>query len=117
MLAKLTGLTVVDDLPARDLAHGGRGGPCEAVGAWLLLSDRGIMPGRVIRALVDLNQTTRLFLLPPRQPVQLPPQLVCYELGPGLSLLDGIMATADAEASDVRCERKPGRPSTATSRS
>jgi anhydro-N-acetylmuramic acid kinase len=91
LLAKLTGLTVIDDFPARDLAHGGRGGPCEAVGAWLLLSDRGLIPGRVIRGLVDLDQTLRLFLLPPRQAVQLPSQLLCYQLGPGLSLLDGIV--------------------------
>ncbi len=91
-LAKLTGLTVIDDLPSRDIAHGGRGGPCEAVGAWLLLSDRGIVPGRVIRALVDLDQASRLFVLPPRQSIQLPPQLTCYELGPALSLLDAVVA-------------------------
>jgi anhydro-N-acetylmuramic acid kinase len=91
LLAKLTGITVIDDFPARDLAHGGRGGPCEAAGAWLLLADRGILPGRRIRALVDIDQTLRLFLLPPRQDVQLPSQLVCYELGPGTALLNGIL--------------------------
>jgi anhydro-N-acetylmuramic acid kinase len=90
LLAKLTGISVVDDFPTRDLIHGGRGGPCEAAGAWLLMSDRGILPGRMIRALVDIDHTLRLFLLPPRQDVQLPTQLVCYELGPGTSLLDGI---------------------------
>ncbi len=99
MLAKLTGLTVIDDFPARDLAHGGLGGPCEAAGAWLLLSDRGVLPGRVIRALVDVNETVRLFLLPPRQSVQLPSQLVCFELGPGLSLFNGV----------IRC-LAPGQP-------
>jgi anhydro-N-acetylmuramic acid kinase len=91
LLAKLSGLTVVDDFPSRDLAHGGRGGPCEAVGAWLMLADRGIVPGRVIRAMVDLSETGRVFLLPPRQAGQLPDQLSGYDVVPAISLLDGLL--------------------------
>jgi 1,6-anhydro-N-acetylmuramate kinase len=90
LLAKLTGLTVIDDFPARDLVYGGRGGPCEAVGAWLWLADRGIVPGRRIRVLVDIDRTLRLFLLPPRSGLQLPQQLTCYELGPAVALLDAV---------------------------
>jgi anhydro-N-acetylmuramic acid kinase len=91
LLAKLSGLTVIDDFPGRDLAQGGRGGPLEATGAWLMLADRGIVPGRVIRALVDVGQSTRLYLLPPRQPLQLPNHLHCQQLGPGMSLWQQIM--------------------------
>ena len=82
-LAQLTGLTVVDDFPGRDLAEDGRGGPCEAAGLWLLLADRGMIPGRRIRALLDLNDTVRLVLLPPRQTGQLSPHLMAFDVAPG----------------------------------
>lgn len=86
-LSQLTGLTVVDDFPSRDLADQGRGGPCEAAGIWMLLGDRSTIPGRRIRALLDLGDTVRLFLLPPRQPGQLPPHLLAYDVAPGEQLL------------------------------
>ncbi len=85
-------MTVIDDFPGRDRAHGGRGGPCAAAGIWLLLADRGVMPGRMIRAVVDLDAAAHLFLLPPRQAVQLPGHLSCVGLGPALALLDAITA-------------------------
>ena len=90
LLAKLSGVTVVDDFPARDQAHGGRGGPCEAAGIWMMLADRGIMPGRLIRAMVELADTAQVILLPPRQSIQLPNQLQCGRVLPVMSLLDGL---------------------------
>ncbi len=90
-LAQLTGLTVVDDFPGRDLADQGRGGPCEAAGIWILLGDRGTIPGRRIRALLELGDTIRLMLLPPRQPGQLPPHLLAYDVTPGDQLLAELM--------------------------
>ncbi len=86
-LAQLTGWTVVDDFPSRDLAEEGRGGPCEAAGLWLLLADRGTIPGRRIRALLDLNDTVRLILLPPRQTGQLSPHLMAFDVAPGWNWL------------------------------
>lgn len=91
LLAKLSGLTVIDDLPGRDLAQGGRGGPLDATGAWLMLADRGLVPGRMIRALVDIGPSIRLYLLPPRVGMQLPPHLLCRQLGPGMTLWNEIM--------------------------
>lgn len=91
LLAKITGLTVIDDFPARDIVHQGRGGPLESVGAWLLLGDRGLVPGRVIRGLLDMGTTTRFHLLPPRHPQQLPAHLMEFDLGPALNLLDGVV--------------------------
>ena len=90
LLAKLTGITIIDDFPGRDQAHGGRGGPCEATGLWMMLSDRAILPGRIIRAVIDLAETARVTLLPPRQPIQLPSHLQCRQVVPLLSLLDGL---------------------------
>lgn len=86
-LAATTGLTILDNFAGCDLAHGGRGGPCEAVGVWMMVADRGIMPGRVIRAVLDLEHTARLYLLPPRQLNQLPTHLMAFDLAPALSLL------------------------------
>ena len=58
-LAELTGISVLDALPARDLAQGGQGGPLLAAGYWLLLHhvDRP-------RAVVHLGKSTRLTILP-----------------------------------------------------
>ncbi|MDG2380386.1 MAG: anhydro-N-acetylmuramic acid kinase [Pirellulaceae bacterium] len=91
LLSKITGLTIIDDLPGRDRAYGGHGGPVEAIGIWMLLADRGQIPGRRIRAVVQFDTTLRLLLLPPRQPLQIPNHLICHELGPGQSLLDQIL--------------------------
>jgi anhydro-N-acetylmuramic acid kinase len=103
-LSRLTGLTVVDDFPGRDLAHEGRGGPCEAVGFWLLLADRGTIPGRRIRALLDLDDMVRLVLLPPRQTGQLPPHLLAYDVAPGTRLLTTLTNRLldDRAASDLQ---------------
>ena len=91
LLSKGTGLTIIDDLPGRDLAYGGLGGPIEAAGLWMLLADRGRIPGRRIRAVLQFDDALRLILLPPRQPIQLPNHLICHELAPGQSLLDQIL--------------------------
>ncbi len=103
-LARLTGLTVVDDFPGRDLAHDGRGGPCGAAGFWLLLGDRGTVPGRRIRALLDLDDMVRLILLPPRQSGHLPPHLLAYDVAPGTRLLTSLARRLldHAEATDIR---------------
>jgi anhydro-N-acetylmuramic acid kinase len=101
-LAVLTGLTVIDDFPSHDLACQGRGGPCEAAGIWLLIADQGAVPGRRIRALVELDETLRLMLLPPRQTDQLPAQLLAYDLAPCRQLLDqlGQALTSNKQALD-----------------
>lgn len=54
-IAEQFGKTVIDDFPSRDLAQGGRGGPVEAHGIWLLLADRSPGPGCHWRALLDLS--------------------------------------------------------------
>jgi len=91
VVARMTGLTVVDHFPARDLAHRGRGGPLEAMGLWMMLADQGIVPGRRIRAFLEFDETVRLFLLPPRYPVPSPLPLMQLELGPGFRLFDGVV--------------------------
>lgn len=90
LLSQATGLTVIDDLPGRDLAYGGCGGPLEATGFWMLLGDPGKIAGRQIRAILEFEDRLRLTLLPPRQAVQLSQHLISHEIAPGNSLLEAI---------------------------
>ena len=87
-LAEASGLTVVDDFPSRDLAVGGRGGPLDCVALWFLLADRTRVPGRRIRALVEVAETIRFTFLPPHS-LQLP-RMTTLEVSPGMSLLGEI---------------------------
>ncbi len=59
LLAELTGLSVIEDFAARDLALGGRGGPLTAVPLWALLHD-----AKKSRVVVDLDDTTQVTYLP-----------------------------------------------------
>lgn len=91
VVARMTGLTVVDHFPARDLAHRGRGGPLEVMGLWMMLADQGIVPGRRIRAFLEFDESVRLMLLPPRYPVPSPLPLLQLDLGPGFCLQDAVV--------------------------
>ncbi|MFO0916401.1 MAG: hypothetical protein U0795_25820 [Pirellulales bacterium] len=53
-LAAQTGLNVIDQLPAADLAAGGTGGPVELVGLWALLRQPSTTRGQTVRALIDI---------------------------------------------------------------
>ena len=104
VLAAETGLSIVDDFVSGDLASGGRGGPGETVGAWLILADRGLVPGRIIRALVDVSGTMRLYLLPPRQREQLPSHLMSVDVAPGAAFLSDLarLLTHDSTVFNAR---------------
>ena len=70
--ARLTeqfGMTVIDNLPGRDIAQGGQGGPMEAHGLSMLLADRTPVPGHRWRALADVSPhvSTVTVIGPPRQ--------------------------------------------------
>lgn len=101
-LAEATGVTVVDELPARDLSKGGRGGPILALGRWLLLAERKLWKPRTARALIDLGETTRVMWLPGRVVGAEPPAIVASDVAPGLRLLvplaEQIRAGEDAES-------------------
>ena len=63
-LAELTGLTVVDALPGRDLAAGGRGWPLQPLPHWLLFADRNKTIADQPRLLINLSDYTDLTWLP-----------------------------------------------------
>jgi anhydro-N-acetylmuramic acid kinase len=82
-LAELTGQNVVDAYPARDVALGGQGGPLTALAEWVLLRDPLLN-----RLLVDLGRTTRATYLPRTAGVRGEPQVVSFDVGPGMRLVD-----------------------------
>lgn len=82
-LAELTGLNVVDAFPARDLAAGGQGGPLTALPHWLFLKDPLLN-----RLLVDLGRTTRATYLPRSADAHGDPQVLSFDVGPGMRLAD-----------------------------
>lgn len=82
-LAEITGLSVVDAFPCRDLAAGGQGGPITAIAEWLLLRD-----ARHTRVLLDLGQTARITYLPALSVPNAGSRVLAFEVGPGMRLLD-----------------------------
>jgi anhydro-N-acetylmuramic acid kinase len=82
-LAELTGLNVVDAFPARDVAVGGQGGPLTPLAQWLLLKDPLLN-----RLLVDLGRTTRATYLPRGADTHGDPQVLSFDVGPGMRLVD-----------------------------
>jgi len=86
-LAEATGLTVIDDFPARDLAQGGQGGPVEALAQWVLLAHP-----RQCRLLIDLGHTTRMTYLPPSIGKGAADHVIAMDVGPGMALLDRLAA-------------------------
>ena len=63
-VADLTGLTVIDSLPANDLLAGGNGGPLEALPLWLTFADRHQDVAKEHRMVIIVNQTCSVWLLP-----------------------------------------------------
>jgi 1,6-anhydro-N-acetylmuramate kinase len=64
-LGEVSGLTIVDALPSRDLAAGGRGWPITALACWLLFADRNPRVAEFPRLLVQRGDYTELQWLPP----------------------------------------------------
>jgi 1,6-anhydro-N-acetylmuramate kinase len=82
-LAELTGLNVIDAFPARDLVLGGQGGPVTAVAQWILLRSQ-LRHG----VFLDLGRTVRLTYLPAGSAERAPSQVLAFDVGPGMTLLD-----------------------------
>ena len=82
-LGELTGLNVIDEFPARDLAQGGQGGPLTAIAEWILLRD----PVRT-RLLLHLGATVRLSFLPAAAVPAAMSRVLSFDVGPGMKMLD-----------------------------
>ena len=99
-LAAMTGLSVVDAFPQRDLAEGGHGGPVLAIPQWSLLRDE-----RHTRLLVDLGRSIRVAYLPPATGGDADlTDMVAFDSGPGMQLIDRLTS----QFSEGKFEFDPG---------
>ena len=87
-LAELSGISVIDSFPDRDLVVGGSGASLDAIPAWLLFGDRNARVANYTRLLIKIDKSTEIFLLPPSDGIddQLPN--LQYDQSVGLELLD-----------------------------
>ena len=63
-LADLTGLTVIDHFPVKDVLSGGNGGPLEALPLWMAFADRHARIASEHRIVIFAEEEIRAFLLP-----------------------------------------------------
>ncbi len=87
-LAELSGLTVIDSFPARDLAVGGSGKALAALPLWLLLADRNPRVARHHIGVFQIGPTTDIFLLPPSDGLDSEVPAVRFEQAPGTDLME-----------------------------
>jgi len=83
ILAERTGLTVLSDFRARDIAAGGQGAPITALPDWLLFRS-----AEEERVLIHLGHVTSVVVLPASNR---PGDMLAWECGPGNQLLDGMV--------------------------
>ena len=91
-LAELTGITVVDDFPSRDLAAGGTGQGLETLPLWLVFAERNPTVSEHFRAMVSVGIETKILGLPPSDGLDADVPDITVATGPGerftLQLLD-----------------------------
>ncbi len=63
-LAELSGLSVIDDFPSRDIAVGGSGAPLECVPLWLMFADRDPKIASQNRVILMANEQVGVYQLP-----------------------------------------------------
>jgi len=95
LLAEGTGLTAVDEFPARDLAQGGRGGPLDLLPLWLLYRDL-----RRSRLLVHLGSSLRLTYVPASWGDNGAERATTIQLGLGCDLVEAIAVGSDGPAEE-----------------
>lgn len=83
VLARWTGLNVLDGFAGHDIAQGGVGGPIVAAGEWRLLHDTFRR-----RILLRLGETTRMTYMPEGRDRTADRRIVSMDIGPGMGLLN-----------------------------
>ena len=90
-LAERTGISVIDALPDRDLAVGGKGYPLEPLALWLLQADRNARIARQVNLTVEIGRRTTGYLFPPSDGLDAElPNLLAIETE-GMDLIEGLL--------------------------
>lgn len=89
-LAETSGVNVIDDFPARDIAQRGHGRPLEAMPYWFLLGAER----QTSTLIVDVAERTTLTWLPPRKPADAGYAQLAAENLPGYSLIEKLERAA-----------------------
>jgi anhydro-N-acetylmuramic acid kinase len=100
-LAELSGVTVIDAFPSRDLAVGGLGQQLESLPYWILFGDRDPKVASVHRTLVEVGEECVGYLLPPSDGLdsELPGLRIARTLG--TASLDEVIRCNDGKAKIV----------------
>ena len=64
-LAELSGVSVIDSIPARDITVGGTGRNIDALPYWMMFADRNSRVASQSRALLRFGETSKMYTLPP----------------------------------------------------
>lgn len=97
VVAERTGILVVSDLRAADVAAGGEGAPLVPYADWLLF--RSAKEGRVI---LNLGGIANLTALPAAGTAN---DVIAFDTGPGNMVMDGIVQSLSSESYDADGER------------
>ena len=63
-LAELSGVSVIDSIPARDLTVGGTGRNIDALPYWMMFADRNSRVASQSRGLITFGETSKMYSLP-----------------------------------------------------
>jgi hypothetical protein len=92
-LSQLTGTTVVDDFPARDVAAGGRGICLDALPLWFLHADRAPKIAADHRMMLQLNQHSAGYWLPASDGLDAElPNIAQIRSAPSTEFLNGLLS-------------------------
>jgi anhydro-N-acetylmuramic acid kinase len=97
LIAEETGVSVIDALPERDLACGGRGSPLEPLAWWIIFGDRSSPVAFTARVVLQDAPFCAMTWLPPSDGLDEELPLIQRAVFPGRRLLDELVRVAPEE--------------------
>ncbi len=92
-VAELSGVTVIDAFPARDIAAGGNGSSLDGIPLWLALADRHAKVAKEQRAIVTAHGPSCCYRLPPSDGLDAEVPDILRESSAGFDFLQQLVRT------------------------